>query len=153
MCNLSQVAIGARYLKGVDRVLLKSNMCSIWGATETTSQQRADEANSNERGGGQRTSNSWRGEVNAAKWKLAWKPRIRVFKRAQWRKIRKEWKYSKLYNTILILTRVNWLPKKCQLSTNHIWRTIIRTSRRTVKLTKSYYSLTPIYRFVITRFW
>ena len=56
MCNLSQVATGARYLKGVDRVLLKSNMCSIWGATETTSQQRADEANSNERGGGQRTS-------------------------------------------------------------------------------------------------
>ena len=89
MCNLSQVATGARYLKGVNRVLLKSNMCSIWGATETTSQQRADEANSNERGGGQRTSNSWRGEVNAAKWKLAWKPRIRVFKRAQWRKIRK----------------------------------------------------------------
>ena len=48
MCNLSQVATGARYLKGVNRVLLKSNMCSIWGATETTSQQRADEANSDE---------------------------------------------------------------------------------------------------------
>ena len=58
MCNLSQVATGARYLRGVDLVLPKSNMCSIWGATETTSQQRADQANSNERGGGQRTSNS-----------------------------------------------------------------------------------------------
>ena len=33
MCNLSQVATGARYLRGVDRVLPKSNMCSIWGAT------------------------------------------------------------------------------------------------------------------------
>ena len=110
MCNLSQVATGARYLKGVDRVLLKSNMCSIWGATETTSQQRADEANSNQRGGGQRTSNSWRGEVNAAKWKLAWKPRIRVFKRAQWRKIRKEWKYSKLLTQFFY----QLTPSNCQ---------------------------------------
>jgi len=33
MCNLSQVATGARYLRGVDLVLPKSNMCSIWGAT------------------------------------------------------------------------------------------------------------------------
>ena len=60
MCNLSQVATGARYLRSVDQVLPKSNMCSIWGATETTGQQRADQANSNERGGGQNTSNSWR---------------------------------------------------------------------------------------------
>ena len=38
------MAAGARYLRGVDRVLPKSNICSIRGATETTSQEKADQA-------------------------------------------------------------------------------------------------------------
>ena len=117
MCNLSQVATGARFLRSVDRVLPKSNMCSIWGATETSSQQRADEANSNERGGGQRTSNNWRGEVNAAKWKLGWKPQIRVFKRAQWQKKKKRVKIFQIVQHNSYINSCQIIAKKSVNST------------------------------------